>query len=181
MSELDMLLKAYELHVSTPWSSSLSGSERVWFAVYSPANERRLARRIDEFAIATRDANFRWKHLDLTDAFPRWLTSLRHAEGFFKRPEGYPEQRFAATVAERIKAALDAAGPDEVVAVTGVGTLFGLTKLSSIIKSVEGAVKGRLLVFFPGVREGSAYKMFDTGDGWNYLAVPITARYGELQ
>ena len=34
---------------------------------------------------------------------------------------------------------------------------------------------GRLLVFFPGSREGNVYKLLDAREGWNYLATPITA------
>jgi hypothetical protein len=34
---------------------------------------------------------------------------------------------------------------------------------------------GRLLVFFPGSRDGNVYKLLDAREGWNYLATPITA------
>jgi len=36
-------------------------------------------------------------------------------------------------------------------------------------------VKGRLVVFFPGTFENNNYRLLDGYDGWNYLAVPITA------
>ena len=35
--------------------------------------------------------------------------------------------------------------------------------------------KRRLLVFFPGSYEDNNYRLLDGYDGWNYLAVPITA------
>jgi hypothetical protein len=41
---------------------------------------------------------------------------------------------------------------------------------------VQDRVAGRLLVFFPGQREGNNYRLFDARDGWNYLALPIEAR-----
>src|SRR4051812_30041839 len=140
MAELDLLLKAYESHVSTPWREGLSGSERVWFLVYSPTNERRLRHRIDEFAIVTRDAGFGWKHLDLTDAFPQWIASQRHSEGFFKRPDGLPEKRFVESAASRIKATLESAGNRDVVAVSGISSLFGLTPLAAVLKLVDDAI-----------------------------------------
>jgi hypothetical protein len=32
-----------------------------------------------------------------------------------------------------------------------------------------------LLVFFPGQFDNNNYRLLDARDGWNYLAVPITA------
>jgi hypothetical protein len=178
MAELDLLLKAYESQVSTPWRDGLSGSERVWFLVYSPAAERRLRRRLDEFAIATRDADFGWKHLDMTDAFPQWIASQRHNEGYFKRPDGLPERRFVESVAARLRGVLESAGEREVVAVSGLGSLFGLTPLSAVLKLVDDAIKGRLLVCFPGTyeRDFHRYRLLGAGEGWSYLAVPILAQ-----
>lgn len=178
MAELDLLLRAYESHVTTPWRDGLSGSERVWFLVYSPANERRLRHRLDEFAIATRDAALGWHHLDLTDAFPHWIASQRHAEGYFKRPEGFPEVRFVEAVGARLRSSLELAGGRDVVAVNGVGSLFGLTPLSAILKLVDEHVKGRLLVCFPGTyeREFHRYRLLGAGEGWSYLAAPILAQ-----
>lgn len=99
MGEIDLLIAAYESQVSTPWRERLSGSERVWFLVYSPSNERRLRRRLEEFAIVTRDARRGWKHLDMTDWFAQWLVSQRHSEGFYKRPDGLSEKRFVESIA----------------------------------------------------------------------------------
>jgi len=178
MAELDLLLRSYESHVSTPWRDGLSGSERVWFLVYSPANERRLRHRLDEFAITTRDAGLGWKHLDITEAFPQWIALHRHAEGFFKRPDGMPEKRFVEAAASRIRTALEAAADRDVVAVSGVGSLFGLTPLSEVLNHVDKAIKGRLLVCFPGTyeRDFHRYRLLGAGEGWSYLAAPILAQ-----
>ena len=69
------------------------------------------------------------------------------------------------------------AGPDTVVALMGVGTLFGLVRVSSVVEGVKEAVEGRLLVFFPGEHhpENHTYRLLDARDGWNYLAVPLLA------
>ena len=70
--------------------------------------------------------------------------------------------------------------PDEtVVAVTGVASLFGFTRISQVLPLVEPHVRGRLLVFFPGVYENNNYRLLDARDGWNYLAVPITSHEAE--
>jgi len=178
MAELDLLLKAYDSHVSTPWRDGLSGSERVWFLVYSPTNERRLRRRLNEFAIATRDAGYGWKHLDITDAFPQWIASQRHTDGFFKRPDGLPEKRFVESAASLIRSTLESAANRDVVAVSGTGSLFGLTPLSAVLKLVDDAIKGRLLVCFPGTyeRDYHRYRLLGAGEGWSYLAAPILAQ-----
>jgi len=178
MAELDLLLKTYEAHVSTPWREGLSGSERVWFLVYSPTNERRLRHRLEEFAIATREAGHEWKHLDLTDALPQWIASQRHAEGYFKRPDGLPEKRFVEYAAGRLRTTLESAADRDVVAVSGVGSLFGLTPLSAVLKLVDDAIKGRLLVCFPGTYEKDfhRYRLLGAGEGWSYLAAPILAQ-----
>jgi len=178
MAEIDLLLKAYESHVSTPWREGLSGSERVWFLVYSSANERRLRHRIGEFEIATRDAEFGWHHHDLSDAFPRWIAAQRHAEGYFKRPDGLPEKRFVDSAASQIRSALNIATDHDVVALSGVGTLFGVTPLAPVLKLVDDAIKGRLLVCFPGTyeRDFHRYRLLGAGEGWSYLAAPILAQ-----
>jgi hypothetical protein len=178
MAELDLLLKAYESHVSTPWRDGLSGSERVWFLVYSPTNERRLRHRLDELAIATRDANFGWKHRDMTDAFPQWIASQRHSDGYFKLPKGLPENRFVEAIAAELRTLLQSAGERDVVAISGIGSLFGITPLSAVLKLVDDVIKGRLLVCFPGTyeRDFHRYRLLGAGEGWSYLAAPILAQ-----
>ena len=57
----------------------------------------------------------------------------------------------------------------------GVATLFGLTRVSTAIEKVAPVIKGRMLVFFPGQHENGNYRLLDARDGWNYLAIPITA------
>ena len=68
-----------------------------------------------------------------------------------------------------------AAGNNSVVALKGVGSLFGLVKVKVVVDKLAPMVKGRLVVFFPGTFENNNYRLLDGYDGWNYLAVPITA------
>jgi hypothetical protein len=54
--------------------------------------------------------------------------------------------------------------------------LFGFLKIKDIAETLAPLVDGRILFFFPGeIRENNNYRLLDAYDGWNYLAVPITA------
>ena len=180
MSEIELLLQQYERLVGMPWTERLSGAEKVWFVVYEPAQERRLRLRLQEFQIVTEKAGHSWRYVDLTDAFARWMTAHRYRESYFKRPELLNEAAlsgFAAAAADQIKAALAAPDVDDraIVAVGGLGTLFGIVRASDVLGQITQAVTGRLLVFFPGRYEVKVYRLLDARDGYNYLAVPITA------
>jgi hypothetical protein len=183
MSRIEGLLKAYEAFVSQPWPVHLSGAERVWFAVYEPAQERRLRLRIGEFANATVKAGHGWRHLDLTSAFPDWMAGHKYRAAYFDDPEALDLAMadFVSAVAERARSVLTAPGVDgnTVVALSGIGSLFGLTKTSDVLDLVRAEIRGRLLVFFPGRYENAQYRLLDARDGWNYLAVPILAENGE--
>ncbi len=60
------------------------------------------------------------------------------------------------------------------LALAGVGALFGLLRISELLPIVENHIRGRLLVFFPGVYVQGNYRLLDARDGWNYMATPIT-------
>nr|WP_243888236.1 BREX protein BrxB domain-containing protein [Shewanella algae] len=85
--------------------------------------------------------------------------------------------KYAEYIAAEFKAFTDNAGADNntVVALSGVGSLFGFQKVKDIVDKLAPMVPGRLLVFFPGSYENNNYRLLDGYDGWNYLAVPITA------
>ena len=53
MNRIARLLGAYEAQLGLGWDSGLHGAERTWFAVYDPADERRLRAMIGEFELAT--------------------------------------------------------------------------------------------------------------------------------
>lgn len=183
MSRIEGLLKAYAEFVAQPWPTALSGAERVWFAVYEPAQERRLLFRIAEFETATVKAEHGWRHLEISELFAQWMAQHRYREAYFEDPEAIELalQDFGASVVARLKEALLAPDVDEytVVALSGVGSLFGLVRASEVIQQVTSAIRGRLLVFFPGRYEESRYRLLDARDGWNYLAVPIMATNGD--
>src|SRR5438046_6939708 len=87
---------------------------------------------------------------------------------------------FVQFTAGQLREALTAEVVDEdtVVAVQGVACLFGFTRFSLVLKEVVKDIRGRLVVFFPGEKDGNNYRLLDARDGWNYLAVPITLHNG---
>ncbi|MEI7848810.1 MAG: BREX protein BrxB domain-containing protein [Chloroflexota bacterium] len=182
MSEVDDLLKAYERQVCLPWDNKLSGSEKVWFVVYDPAQERRLRFRMGDFQNTTRQAGHGWLHLDLTDAFATWMAAHRYKESYFETPDDMEPalKDFSEMVVTQINGLLGTAeaGEQDVVAISGLASLFGLTRASAVFEKVTSSIRGRLIVFFPGQHDGSNYRLLDARDGWNYLAIPITSKKG---
>jgi len=134
---------------------------------------------VPDFEMATMQAGHTWRLLDITDSFAHWMAAHEYREAYFEQPDDIELALgdYAKYVAEEVEKALEAPGIDEhtVVAILGVGSLFGLTQSSKLFEAVAPFIRGRLLVFFPGQREGSNYRLLDARDGWNYLAVPITA------
>ena len=182
MSEIELLLKAYERFVRLPWDRNLAGPEKVWFAIYGPDQERRLRPRVGAFEAATRAAAHGWSFLDLTDAFAEWMANHEYREAYFQEPEDMDLALvdFADVVAQRVREVLTAPDADEdtVVAILGLASLFGLARASELFGKVAPHIRGRLLAFFPGRHDGSNYRLLDARDGWNYLAVPMSAATG---
>jgi len=184
MSRIDRLIRRYEHFVELPWDARLSGAERVWFVVYDKTDERRIRARVDEFEIATPRAGHNWTLCDLTDSFPRWMSQQEYRDSYFEDPEAMeilmPE--FHEHVVEQVHSALTSpeVGEESMVAVLGIASLFGFTRASKVLEDakVKGHIAGRLLVFFPGEHEDNNYRLLDARDGWNYMAVPITAHDG---
>lgn len=179
MSKLDKLLREYSGHVSIPWQQGQAGAQRVIFVVYDKADELRFRTKVDEFEIATKTAGHNWKLLDLTNSFPNWMTSLDYNETYFEAPEDIDGllPQFIDSVVASITDQLTQPDVNEqtVVAVMGIACLFGFAKVSEIVQRTSPHIRGRMVVFFPGEYENNNYRLLDARDGWNYLAVPITA------
>jgi hypothetical protein len=184
-SKVSKLASAYRQHLTVPWQAGLAAIQRVIFAVYDKADELRLRANVEEFALATQQAGKQWLLLDVTHAFPEWMSAQEYRDAYFECPEdlaGYQTgelTEFIADLTAKLKARISAdAGPNTVVAVMGVGALFGLARVSSLVEGIKEAVEGRLLVFFPGEYhpENHTYRLLDARDGWNYLAVPLLAQ-----
>lgn len=183
-SKVSKLVATYRQHLTVPWQLGLAAIQRVIFAVYDKNDELRLRANVEEFALATKEAGKSWLLIDVTDAFPTWMAKQEYRDAYFESPEdlaGYQTGELTEFVADlniKLKARISAeAGPDTVVALLGVGTMFGLARVSSLVEGIKEAVQGRLLVFFPGEHhpENHTYRLLDARDGWNYLAVPLLA------
>ncbi len=148
------------------------------FCVYPETDELRLRARIEEFALATGASSHDWSEFDLTDTFARWLSAQRYANKYFKSPHLLRPllPRYGDFIGDEFRRHLEAeaANANTVVAIKGVGSLFGLLKVKQVVEALAPTVPGRLLVFFPGSYEGNNYRLLDGYDGWNYLATPIT-------
>ena len=182
MSAVDNLLKAYASFAHISWDKSVAGAQRVWMVVYPPEQERRLRMHIGEFEVATRDAKHDWRLVDITDAFGHWLGGHEYRDAYFDEPADIAPalEDFAAYLADQVRAHLtaDDVDDDTVVALIGLGSLFGLGRASRLIEAVNNDIRGRMVVFFPGEVEGTNYRLLGARDGWNYLAIPITATEG---
>jgi len=180
MNEIDLLLRAYEGFVALPWNQGLAGSQKVWFAIYDKVLERRLRHRVDEFALATQRAKHRWTPIDVTDEFPKWLSGHENRDAYFGDADEFDlaKNDFLAATAQRIHHRLAESDEETVVAILGVATLFGIGHVSELISQIQLGIRGRLLVFFPGVYERNIYRLLDARDGFNYLAIPITPYKG---
>ena len=182
MNVIDSLLKSYTDFARVPWDRSVAGPQRVWMAVYPPEQERRLRLRIQDFEIATRDVGHGWRLVDITDAFGHWLGGHEYRGAYFEEPADIAPalEEFADHLADQVRAELTAEDVDDdtVVAVIGLSSLFGLGRASRLIEAVNRDIRGRLVAFFPGEVEGANYRLLGARDGWNYLAVAITATEG---
>lgn len=179
MARLEDLADLYGQHIATPWQRTVAGAQRVVMVAYDKELERVLRARKGEFETRTKAAGHDWREVDLTSAFASWLGADDYREAYFESPDDLQlklEAEFPEYAAEKIRAALSHPDVTEttVVAVFGVASLFGFTRVSQVLKLVEGDVRGRLVVFFPGQYEQNNYRLLDARDGWNYMAVPIS-------
>lgn len=179
MGRIEQLAETYEHHIAMPWQQTISGAQRVIMIVYDKELERTLTARKNEFRIATEKAGHVWLEVDVSSTFAEWMAAEDYRDAYFGSPEDLQmklEVEFSKFVAGRIREQLEKpeGGNDSVVAVFGVGSLFGFTRVSRVLQILEPAIKGRLTVFFPGSFDNNNYRLLDARDGWNYLAVPIT-------
>lgn len=179
MSRIKRLIQSYSKYIAVPWRDDAAAAQRVIFCIYNETEERWLRAKVDEFEIVTRQAGHDWAVFDLTDTFAIWLTSQRYAQSYFQKPHLLPTllPKYLAFITNEFETFLQQGGiqPNSVVAIKGVGSLFGFLKVKEVVDKLAPLVKGRLLIFFPGSYENNNYRLLDGYDGWNYLAVAITA------
>lgn len=179
MSKVKRLIQAYNKYIAIPWRDDAAAPQRVIFCVYHETEERTMRAKIDEFEIVTRQAGHDWAVFDLTDTFACWLSPQRYANSYFQKPQllsnllpkymDFIDSHFSQFLMDHN------ANENSVVVLKGVGSLFGFLKVKEVVDRLSPQVSGRLLVFFPGSYENNNYRLLDGYDGWNYLAIPITA------
>jgi len=177
-SKVDQLLAAFETVVNEPWSTSLSGQEKVWFLVYDPAGQRKVDLRVGDFEIATVKAGRKWAGISLKKCFPTWMANHEYREEYFADPEALVDQLevdFRQYVVNYLNDEISKPEFDgnTLIAIRDVTSIYGFARLSDILNGISKSVKGRILVFFPGEFEQNHYRLLDARDGWSYLARPI--------
>ena len=181
MNRVEALVRAFSSHVAIPWAGGLSGSEKVWFCVYEKTDERRLRLHLPEFEGAARKAGHGWEAVDLTDSFASWMGAEEYRDSYFEDPDALGDDKlgeFREHLVGLIAPCLGRAGEGDLVAITGVGSLFGFGRVSELVHSLESRIRGRLVVFFPGEYENGNYRFLDARDGWSYRAIPILPSEG---
>jgi len=177
MGKVEELATVYGRYIGVAWQRTIAGAQRVLLVVYDKELERTFRARKGEFEQRTRMAGNGWVEVDCTRSFALWMAHEEYREGYFEQPDDLVmklQGEFAGYVATLLCKALEQADGNAVVAVTGIGQLFGLARVSELIRAVEPYIQGRLVVFFPGSKDGNNYRLLDAQDGWNYLANSIT-------
>ena len=179
IAKVDQLIQEFDKVVNEPWTSTLSGQERVWFLVYDPAEQRKVSLRIGEFETSTIRAGKKWQVISMKSCFPEWMSKHDYRDEYFTNPEYIVDQLEAEFIPFAIqflkeKLAGIKQDSDTVIALLDVSSLFGFARLSEILKNCDRDFHGRLLIFFPGEFEQNQYRLLDARDGWDYLARPIT-------
>ncbi|MBD5642116.1 MAG: DUF1788 domain-containing protein [Desulfovibrio sp.] len=180
MNRIKKLAQAYARHIALPWREDAAPAQRIIFCIYNAAEERILRANIAEFEIATTSAGHSWLLFDLGGTFAKWLSAQKYAEKYFQNParlNALALDRYLDWIVENYEAAIPKsfAQAGMVVALTGIAELFGFLKVKNLLDKLEPRISGRLAVFFPGSHDGNNYRLLDAYDGWNYLAVPLTA------
>jgi len=184
LSRVDDLIANYQRFVQLPWPSNLAPAQRVWMAVYTPEEERRLRLHIPEFATASNKAGYEWDVIDISEEFESWMASHEYRDAYFANPKLMQPELvgFFEKLVSDVRDKIVAKSTDQtIIGLVGTASLFGLgdhVRVSALIERVQNEVDGRLLVFFPGEVEGNNYRLLGAKDGWNYLATLITAEKG---
>jgi len=174
---VDELLGHFQRQAALPWAQDTARDYRVWILHYEKMLDRRIQGRLHEFEAIARKFGHGWSTLHLASIVPPWFASHALFEGLAEQPDELPgllpdfEAHVIQTVADRLRLQSD----QDILALSGAGALFGLTRVSTIAEKVAPEIRGRLLLLFPGRHENGVYRLLDARDGWTYRATPIPA------
>lgn len=185
MGRIQDLAQLYKRRISAPWQRTVTGAQRVILSIYDKDLEKKLRGQIEEFEQATKHADHPWNFIDATKWFAEWMAGTDYREAYFEDPsqlEMCLDSEFRDHCCQRLRAAFSNATPETVTGLLGIGSLFGFARASDLIRAIEPDIQGRLLIFFPGTKDGNNYRLLDARDGWNYLAASISlSEAGKLQ
>jgi hypothetical protein len=172
---VDDLLGHFRRQASLPWSRHVAPDYRVWIMCYDKSLERRVQGRLPEFEAIARLHGHGWSALNLAPLVAPWFASHEIFDGLAEQPDELPGMLpdFATHVAHTVREQLQALSDIDILALSGTGALFGLMSISALAAMVVPAIKGRLLLLFPGRHESGTYRLLDARDGWDYRATPI--------
>jgi len=177
LSTVDELLRHFQRQAALPWSKDTARDYRVWILHYEKILDRRIQGRLHEFEAIARKFGHGWHTLHLATLVPPWFAAHDLFDGLAEQPDELPgllpdfEAHLIHVVSDRLRSLSDG----DILALSGAGSLFGLTRVSTIAEKVAPEIRGRLLLFFPGRHESSVYRLLDARDGWTYRATPIPA------
>lgn len=177
MPTVDDLLGHFRRQASLPWSKDVARDYRVWIMCYDKSLERRVQGRLHEFEAVARGFGHGWSAFNLAPLVAPWFASHELFDELAVQPDELPGllPDFEQHIAEVVQAQLQALSDNDILAVSGAGSLFGLMRVSLLADLVAPAIKGRLLLLFPGRHDGGSYRLLDARDGWSYRATPIPA------
>lgn len=177
MGKIEDLAAMYERHIRAPWQRTVAGAQRVMMVVYDKELERTLRARMAEFEQRTVAAGHEWVEYDCTRSFAEWMAGDEYREAYFENPDDLTmklEGEFVDSIVGPLRDLLRKSDENTVVALSGVASLYGFAHISDVIRAVEPDIRGRLVIYFPGSKDGNNYRLLDARDGWNYLASGIT-------
>jgi hypothetical protein len=140
MARIEDLAESYGRHIVVPWQRMVAGAQRVVMIVYEREIERTLRARQKLFETATVSAGHDWREVDLTDGFAKWMASDEYRDAYFEDPSDLAlkldSHEFRDYLADTIRRVLTADDVTEstVVALFGVGAIFGFAKLSEVLR-----------------------------------------------
>jgi len=175
LNTFDDILSAYTRQVQLPWAEDTPPAGRVWIVWYDKALQRRFTGRLGEFENATLSAGRSWRQLSLSSWFGRWIAKHEFFDALVNQPRELrgllPD--IESELVSTLRQTLQQCTRNDVLAVDGCGSLFGIARVSNLIGRVADVIPGRLIIGFPGKHSGGVYRLLDARDGWNYHAIPI--------
>ena len=175
MNTFEAILAEYGRQVELPWAADTPPAGRVWVVWYDKSLQRRFTGRLAEFEIVTLKAGHDWKQLSVSNWFGTWIKQHEFFDALVEQPAEFrgmfPE--IEDSLVNELMHTLNSCTTNHVLAIDGCGALFGITRVSNLIRRVADFVPGRLLVGFPGTHSAGVYRLLDARDGWNYHAIPI--------